>query len=93
MNTPIQSGCADLLKLAMIFMHEDFRKSPYSDDNPAALLSNSIHDEVIVQAKPEDSDRVKQRMASALRRAIDEQFPGIEWDFLKEIKVSDKWSK
>ncbi|HKM83832.1 MAG TPA: DNA polymerase [Candidatus Acidoferrum sp.] len=93
MNTPIQSGCADLLKLSMIFMREDFRKPPYGDKKPAALLSNSIHDEVIVQALPKDADGVKQRMAGALRRAIDEQFPGVEWDFLKEIKVSHTWSK
>ena len=93
MNTPIQSGCADLLKLSMIYMHEEFRKPPYSDQKPAALLANSMHDEVIVQACPEDAEVVKKRMAEALHRAVDELFPGIAWDFLKEIKISDKWLK
>ena len=93
MNTPIQSGCADLLKLSMIYMREEFRKSPYSDKVPAALLANSMHDEVVAQAYPKDVEEVKKRMAGALRRAVDELFPGIAWDFLKEIRSSDRWLK
>ena len=90
MNTPIQSGCADLLKLSMIYMREEFRKPPYSDQEPAALLANSMHDEVIAQAYPKDSEVVKECMDDALHRAVDELFPGIAWDFLKEIKISDR---
>ncbi len=93
MNTPIQSGCADLLKLSMIYMREEFRKPPYSDQEPAALLANSMHDEVITQAYPKAAEVVKERMADALHRAVDELFPGVEWDFLKEIKISDRWLK
>ncbi|HSY64607.1 MAG TPA: DNA polymerase [Terriglobales bacterium] len=93
MNTPIQSGCADLLKLSMIYMREEFRKPPFSDQEPAALLANSMHDEVIAQTPPEHAELVKERMADALRRAVDELFPGIAWDFLKEIKISEKWLK
>jgi hypothetical protein len=74
-------------------MREEFRKSPYSDKVPAALLANSMHDEVVAQAYPKDVEEVKKRMAGALRRAVDELFPGIAWDFLKEIKSSDRWLK
>ena len=29
--------------------------------------------------------------SNALRRIVDELFPGIAWDFLKEIKISARW--
>jgi hypothetical protein len=40
-----------------------------------------------------DAEVVKERMADALHRAVDEPFPGIAWDFLKEIKISNRWLK
>lgn len=93
MNTPIQSGCADLLKLSMIYMRAEFRKPPYSDKEPAALLANSMHDEVIAQAYFKNADIARERMAVALSRAVSELFPGVEWNFLNDIKVSEKWTK
>jgi len=67
-------------------MHEEFRKPPYRDRKPAALLADSMHDEVIAQAyskKPAQvthqqavpKDKTAKRMRIALNMlAIDEKY-------------------
>lgn len=54
MNTPIQGAAADIIKLAMIEVDE-YLTSCYPD----AKLLLQVHDELIIQAKEEDAERIK----------------------------------
>lgn len=54
MNAPIQGTAADIMKLAMIKVHKKLK-----DEVPDARIVMQVHDELVVEAKREDVERVK----------------------------------
>ncbi|MBC7327366.1 DNA polymerase I [bacterium] len=53
-NAPVQGSAADLIKLAMVRIHQRFR-----DENLPAKLLLQVHDELLVEAKKEFLDEAK----------------------------------
>jgi DNA polymerase I-like protein with 3'-5' exonuclease and polymerase domains len=64
-----------------------------SPEHPAARIALPIHDELLVQAKPEKAEAAKKIMAQALAEAVDTYFPQVGWDFEAGITISDRWEK
>ena len=52
MNTPVQGTAADLIKLAMVHVHDRL-----AQEVPTARLLLQVHDELIVEVPLEDADR------------------------------------
>ena len=66
LNTPIQGTAADIIKIAMINVYNKLK-----EEIPDAKLVLQIHDELVIEAKSEDGERVinllKEQMQSALK--------------------------
>lgn len=68
MNHPIQGSCAEIMLLALVYASEELK------DTSARLLA-SVHDEILVECKPEDVEAVKQKLADSMRQAYLEIIP------------------
>ncbi len=65
-NTPIQGAAADIIKLAMIKVHERLER----ENLPAALILQ-VHDELMVEAKCEHSEYIRAVLKEEMERACD----------------------
>lgn len=64
MNTPIQGSAADIIKLAMIHVHEALRTQC-----PQSALILQIHDELIIQAHRSELEKVKSLLVDSMKNA------------------------
>jgi DNA polymerase-1 len=65
MNSPIQGTAADIIKLAMIRVHEAL-----SRDGLRAKLILQVHDELIVEAPENEADRVKALLTECMEGVV-----------------------
>ena len=70
MNAPIQGTAADVMKLAMIKV---FRR--LKQEAPEAMLVMQVHDELIVECKASDADKVKRILKEEMERACEISVP------------------
>ncbi|MBR3296958.1 MAG: DNA polymerase I [Firmicutes bacterium] len=63
MNTPIQGTAADIIKLAMNKVYDALK------DVPDARLILQIHDELIIQARREDEEKVRELLSDSMQNA------------------------
>ena len=63
MNTPIQGSAADIIKIAMVKMAAVL-------DSMKSRLLLQVHDELIVEAVPEEIDEVERLMKTTMEGAI-----------------------
>ena len=81
MNTPIQGSAADIIKLAMVELYKKLR-----EEGLESKLILQIHDELIIETKKSELDRVKEIMRDLMENAIELKVP------LKvDIVVGDNW--
>ncbi|MBQ6583271.1 MAG: DNA polymerase I, partial [Mogibacterium sp.] len=66
MNTPIQGSAADIIKLAMIRVYRELRER-----GVASRLILQIHDELIVEAVPEEVEEVRELLIRNMESAVD----------------------
>ena len=66
MNTPIQGTAADIIKTAMLRVDARLRS-----ECPAAKLLLQVHDELLVEAREEDKESVKQILVEEMQGAAD----------------------
>ncbi len=66
MNTPIQGTAADLMKLAMIRIDEELTRGKFR-----TKLIIQVHDEVVLDAVPEEVERVKALVENAMVNAFE----------------------
>jgi DNA polymerase I len=68
-NTPLQGTAADLMKLAMIRVHEEFKARGY-----AARMLLQVHDELLCEAPPEEvpvvSEAIRERMEGVYELSV-----------------------
>ena len=81
-NTPVQGSAADVMKLAMINLHNRLKNEGY-----AARMTLQVHDEVVLDCPSAEVDAVKQVVAEALTHAYPMRAPlaadigtGQNWD-------------
>jgi len=69
-NTPIQGGAADLIKIAMINIHKKL-----AEKNLKAKILLQIHDELLLEAPEEETDIVKQLVKAEMEKALSLSVP------------------
>ena len=70
MNSPIQGSAADIMKIAMIKVDEALNKSGYD-----AEIVLQIHDELLVEVREDEADKVKELVEKSMREAVSLKVP------------------
>jgi len=83
LNTPIQGGSNDGLKLALL---ELSRKLP-----PGATIVSTVHDEIIVECNASDADLAKVHVESEMKSAVEVLYP--EVPIIVESRVCNNWAE
>lgn len=87
MNHPVQGGCAEIMLLAIVKAHENFKGT-------TARILASVHDELIVECKPEEVEAVKDKLKSAMIDAYKEIVPNARTlRNLVEPTSGDNWAE
>lgn len=81
LNTPIQGSAADIIKLAMIQV-DQYLKENYED----ARLLLQVHDELIVQAREEDAQKIEEEMIRIMEEAVK-----LRVDLKVEASIGKSW--
>ena len=80
-NAPIQGSAADMIKIAMIHIHEELKKKKYK-----TKMILQVHDELVFDTLTSEIDQVKLLVADKMKNAIPMKVP-IEI----EIGVGNNW--
>lgn len=70
MNSPIQGTAADVIKIAMVRVHDRLQK-----EGLESKLLLQVHDELLIEAKEEELDRVKELLAEEMTKATEMAVP------------------
>ncbi|MUK86884.1 DNA polymerase I [Ornithinibacillus sp. L9] len=70
MNTPIQGSAADIIKKAMIDLHEKLL-----DEKLQARILLQVHDELIIEAPKEDVDSLKEIVPAMMENTVELNVP------------------
>ncbi|MBE6589959.1 MAG: DNA polymerase I [Ruminococcaceae bacterium] len=70
MNSPIQGTAADIIKLAMIRVHERLKKSGLD-----ARLILQVHDELLIEAHRKDADEAERILREEMENAVSYSVP------------------
>lgn len=83
-NMPIQGSCADIIKLAMLNIHQKLNRLP---TQTARMLLN-VHDELVFEVLEEQTEEIIQIVKQGMENVVNLCVP------LKvDIKISSNWSK
>ena len=66
MNAPIQGTAADIIKIAMIRVHDRL-----AEEGLQSKLILQVHDELLIEARQEELEQVKQILKEEMRKAAD----------------------
>ena len=66
MNSPIQGTAADIIKIAMIRVHQRLKK-----EKLLSKLILQVHDELLIETKEEEKDRVREILEEEMKGAAD----------------------
>jgi len=80
-NAPLQGSAADIIKVAMIHLHQRLK-----EEAPAATIILQVHDELIVEAPHAESERVAAIMREAMESAVALRVP-----LTVDIGIGDSW--
>lgn len=81
MNTPVQGTAADLIKLAMIHVHDRLEK-----EVPTAKLLLQVHDELIVEVPLEDAEKASQILHEEMLNVAELSVP-----LTADVKKGNTW--
>jgi len=81
MNTPVQGTAADVIKLAMIQVHEEFKST-----NARLLLQ--VHDELVVETPKSEAESTAELMRNIMETAIDLSVP-----LTVDVGVGSNWAE
>ena len=81
MNTPIQGSAADIIKIAMVKVHEELKKRQLK-----SRLILQVHDELIIEVYKEEKDEVVKILREGMEKAVDLRVP-----LVVEVKAGNNW--
>lgn len=81
-NMPIQGMSADIVKLAMIKVFEDYK------NNPDVKLILQVHDEIILEVKEELAEEVAKRVKEIMESVYVLKVP-----LIVDVKAGDNWGE
>jgi DNA polymerase-1 len=82
-NTPVQGGAADIVKLAMLKLHEQLKASGL----PARIVLQ-VHDELVVEADTEVAEQVATMVKEAMEGAY-----ALDVPLKVDLGVGDNWAE
>jgi DNA polymerase-1 len=82
-NTPVQGGCADGLKRAMVRLHHELPRE--------ARLISTVHDELIVEAPGQIALEVCEQVRTVMCEAMAGLFPQVPIEV--EAHVCSSWAE
>lgn len=86
-NTPIQGSAADMIKLAMIRVHERLEKMPgFGTDDAKAKMILQVHDELVFEVERDALDEVKQVVKEEMEGAMELKVPVVV-----DLGVGENW--
>jgi len=65
-NTPIQGTAADIIKIAMIQLHDEFEKQQFR-----SKMVLQVHDELVFDAHQEELDTIQPIIVEKMQHAVD----------------------
>ncbi len=81
-NTPIQGTAADMIKLAMIDLHQAMREK-----NLVSKMIMQVHDELVFDARKDELDQLKALIDDKMKNAI----PNLTVPIVVEIGTGENW--
>ncbi len=69
-NSVVQGSAADLIKVAMVTLHNDARSTRQSQHDVPGKMLLQIHDELVFECAESDAERVRGRMIAAMEGAM-----------------------
>ena len=81
LNTPIQGTAADIIKIAMVKLFNEFNKH-----NLKSKILVQVHDELVVDCKKEEFDIVKKLMKEVMESVVELEVP-----LIVDIEYGDNW--
>jgi len=81
-NMPIQGMSADIVKLAMIKVYEEYK------NNPDVKIILQVHDEIILEVKENLADEVSKKVKEIMERVYKLKVP-----LVVDVKVGDNWGE
>ena len=81
MNSPIQGSAADIIKIAMINVSRKLKESGLD-----ARLILQVHDELLIEARREDTDKVARILQTEMENAAELSVP-----LVAEVSVGENW--
>lgn len=81
-NTPIQGTAADMIKIAMINIHKEFKAQ-----NLKSVMVLQVHDELVFDVYKPELENVKTIIGDKMKNAI----PGLKVPILVEMGVGNNW--
>ena len=81
MNSPIQGSAADIIKLAMVSVHNKLK-----DEKLKSKLILQVHDELIIDAVKEEAEQVSELLRSCMENAMQ-----LKVDLVCDLKSGNSW--
>lgn len=81
-NMPIQGMSADIVKLAMIKVYEEYK------NNPSVKMLLQVHDEIILEAKENIAQEVGKRVKEIMEQVYELKVP-----LVVDVKIGDNWGE
>lgn len=81
MNTPVQGSAADIIKLAMVRVHERLKR-----EGMKSKLILQVHDELIVEAPKNEAEEVKRILKEEMENAVQLRVP-----LVVDMSVGKSW--
>lgn len=80
-NAPIQGSAADMIKIAMIKIHQDIK-----DHNLQSKMTMQVHDELVFDVLKSEKEVLKQLITERMKNAIKMEVP-----ILVEVGEGSNW--
>lgn len=83
-NTPIQGSGVDMIKMAMVLIHQRLQAAALD-----AFLINAVHDELVVEASEADATAAAEIVKNAMEEAGRQLAPNVP--IVAEVGIGDYW--
>jgi DNA polymerase-1 len=81
-NTPVQGSAADMIKLAMIKIHEELNRGNFKTE-----LILQVHDELVFDVPKDELERVRPIIEESMKNAL----PGLKVPIIVGIDTGENW--
>lgn len=81
MNTPVQGTAADIIKLAMVRVHQALKR-----EGLQARLILQVHDELLIETPRAEAERVEEILRECMEQVLELSVP-----LLAEVKTGESW--